>query len=421
MTRYIFAVWLLILAFPGVLIGESYLSLLKDLKGMDGSPPSMVINPYNGVTFVFWSEQEPKRRWDHVPKVFPYYRVANDKAELIINKRELKFWTKQILQSYGFSSKTLLWLSPDSLLVIGFTLSYGGHGVDPHRLIFNSAGEIISGPDTIPAGGFPRYPTLVRNRKGRVYLVGISGFVGVEIAEVYPGIGRTIYTPKAEWRRLWRRHKSTRLSFSLASAVTITSKDKLLICGGLGFSSKEESRKWDEWGRNPYKIWYILADLNGNFISEPVVIDLARVAFRKIPGIHLGGGYTLWRSPQSATNTGGMDLSKLPNGKIILSVAGLDEKENLCVYQVRFTPEGELIKPERMEVVEPYPWPIDRRLPVVKVRFIDTGIEVRGGFKKIQGRLYPMKVLGRKEYILYGFDEEGNFYEDRFVWEEREW
>jgi hypothetical protein len=151
------------------------------------------------------------------------------------------------------------------------------------------------------------------------------------------------------------------------------------------------------------KVFYILADLRGRLVTEPVVLDIADCAFRKIPGIHLGGYYYASHKIRSIEEIEAaaedMDLSRLPSGEIILSVTGADEIGTLCVCQVKFDAQGKGEKPKKMKVVNPQPFPKNRILPVSKVvRAQSVGTDL----------------------VLFGFDEEGNFYEDREVWTEGE-
>jgi len=181
----------------------------------------------------------------------------------------------------------------------------------------------------------------------------------------------------------------------------ITSENKLLICNRLGWGKTPRSERgsWDFFGR-PDKGYYILADLQGNLVSVPVVFDITEYAFRKMPGIHLGGNYLFSSNnrniDKSEAADNDMDLSQLPNGDIILSVTGEDETGKLCVYQIKFTPEGEIEKSRRMEAVNPRPFPEDKILPTSKVGWAE-GVET---------------------YVVqFGFDEEGNFYAYREKWD----
>ena len=376
-------------------ISEAYSSdrfaWLLDLKGKADSPPVVVMTPSGGF-FAFWVEMEKKFDIAISPSEIwfsrHFMRVIDHRGDIVIGKREIN--------PHDFSSKTMLWLKTGELLSIGQRLvnpysNPPGYCLD--RLILNSSGEIILGPETFSIDMLE--PHLVRDSKDKVYVIDITGVIGVEIAEVYPELGECIRTPEEHWEE-FVKNKATDIFVHHSPGITMTSEDKLLICDRLMWGDKEEIKGWP---KRPNKLFYVLADLNGNIISDPLQFDLRETAFLRVPGIHLGGNFGL--SPIVGA-TDDIDLAKLPNGEIILSVTGLDEKGELCTYQVKFTDKGELVKPDKMVQIEPKKFPTGYLPPVIKVGLAAIGV---GG-----------KV--RYEYILFGFDAEGNFYEDRMVWKE---
>jgi hypothetical protein len=125
------------------------------------------------------------------------------------------------------------------------------------------------------------------------------------------------------------------------------------------------------------------------------------VAFRRIPGIHLGiSGYE--------GSHDGLDFTNLPNGDIVLSVMGISENNEFCMYQVLFDAIGRLKKPVTLEEVEPGLFPEDLSLPIIKIKSVKTDQEQDPAARE---------RLIRHEYLLFGFDEGGNFYEAREIWD----
>ena len=374
-----------------------FFDCIKDLKQM----PMVIVSPYDGTTFAFWKEREEVviERGLGIRHAIHYFtRVIDSEGRIVVDRRELKSWYLPPGISYcpyKFFSKTTLWLNSDRLLFIR-ARSPSGHDLEVERFIFSASGEIISSPDK--SFGMPLNPSLVQDSKGKVYIVATHGVIGVEIAEVYPELGECIRTPEEHWEEFVKKYGSPLTQFSEVSVILI-SEDKLLICGRSRWGETPlENRTWTLF--RPDKLFYVLADLKGKFVSEPVQFDLAEVAFRKIPGWHLGGMYCKFDTDEVRTAQYDLDFSKLPNGEIVLSATALDEDGKLCVYQVKFTPDGKLRKPKKLEITEPRFFSKGLRLPVVKVGVAE---------------IWPGP---KHEYILFGFDEEGNFYEDRMVWKE---
>ena len=379
---------------------EDIFSWLKYLKHKATGLPAIVANPDGGYTAI-WEEigDKPSEMPGCPPRKY-FYCIVDAAGKTIVSKREFEFWRLSTTPNYYavlFNSKALLWLNPDSLLILAWKWFFSGVTID--RVIVNSKGEIVDGPDSALEAGVGEDAVLVKDHTGRVTAFDYGA--GLRAMTVYPEFSKARRMSRQEWKDIYDKYPSDMFTFRTPFPCMITSEDKLLICGRLGWGKTPRSERgpWDFFGR-PDKGFYILADLDGNLASGLVVFDIVEYAFRKMPGIHLGGNYLSSSNNQNIDESDAadndMDLSRLPNGDIILSVTGEDETRKLCVYQIKFTPEGEIEKPKRIEVVNPRPFPEDKILPVSKVTWA-RGIETR--------------------LVLFGFDEAGNFYAYREKWD----
>jgi hypothetical protein len=353
----------------------------------------IIANPLGGCT-ALW--QEVERPEFGLRSVRYFYCMMDHNGEIIVDKTEIKDWYVPIdnfrHMNVIFTANHLLWISKDTLLIVAWRV--GGHWSQMERILLTPAGVISS--NLLPIyEGVSHHGLLLADAKGEVMALAFKDGRKLEMMLVYPAFGELATIPlKVD-------------NFGLADCpedrlvLTFTSNDMLLLCGRMPWGSELVIEKglWHTY--RPDKIFSILLDLDSNVVSGPVVFDLIEYAFRKIPGIHLGGYYYKSSKPRISENEGAViediDFSRLPNGDIILSVTGEDETGKLCVYQIKFTPEGEIEKPQRMDVVNPRPFPEDKILPVQKVTWA-RGAEV--------------------DLVLFGFDEAGNFYAYREKWDD---
>lgn len=379
------------------------LSWLHDIKAeCSWSQPIVVSNPTGGYTAI-WEEigDKPSEMPGFPPRKY-FYRKIDAGGKTVVSKREFEFWRLSTTPTYYavlFNSKALLWLNTDSLLILAWKWFFSGVKID--RVIVNSKGEIVDGPDSAMEAGVGEDAVLVEDRKGRVTALDL--WAGLRAMSVYPEFKKATSMPRQELKDFYDKYPGDVFTFRPPLTCMITSEDKLLICSRLGWGKTPRSERgpWDFFGR-PDKGFYVLADLDGNLMSAPVAFDIVEYAFRKMPGIHLGGNYLSSSNNQNIDESeaadNDMDLSRLPSGDIILSVTGMDDTGKLCVYQVRFSSDGSLTKPKQLEVTKPSTFPKDEVLPVTKVGWAE----------------------GANTYLVtYGFDEHGNFYEERRIWRER--
>lgn len=372
--------------------GEQF-NAIASSKDQRDYPPKIIMKPDGGY-IALWAE-DIKR--ENEPRYYHYfYSIVNAENEVVVDKREINIWrTKTGVEING------TWLDNDRILLLGWPTAYYA---TPERIILSSSGEILAGPDTFKGGNSDA--TFLKNSKGNVYAV--VCIPAIAVLPVYPEIKEIKVASRQEYVNYFNKYPAHTFGFRYP-VVTITSEDKLLICCrvGWGYTPLKERGIYDEY--LPDKIFYILADLAGNIVIAPVILDIAESAIRKIPGVHLGGMYfTLERSlkvEEIKAVSEDMDISTLPNGNIILSVTASDENGKLSVYQLKFTPEGQFMEPKEIQVVNAKAIPESGILPVVKC---------------VPAQIWPgAKSRGlRNDLVLFGFDEEGNFYSDREVWNE---
>jgi hypothetical protein len=300
----------------------------------------------------------------------------------------------------------MTWLDTTNLLIIAWK-SFG-HLYEMERIIMKASGEIISGPDSVEGDAVSQDAMLIKDNKERVYAV---DFVfGLRIMQVYPTFSEVKSMSLQKYKEFYKKYPAHTFGF-IDPVGVITSYDKLLICSrvGWGYTPLRERGIWNSF--RPNEVFYVFADLDGNMVSEPIRLNVNNDAFREIPGIHHGGMYYTLRKDININNiklvAQDMDLSTLPNGNIILSVTAPNKNGKLNVYQMKFAPEGKLITPEKLETVKEKPFFEKSILPVLKCEkaVIWPSAEFRGY---------------RAYLVLFGFDKEGNFYEEREVWKEGE-
>ena len=381
---------------------QTSFSWLRDIEAECSWPhPIVISNPTGGYTAIWEYIGEAPTELPGMPPRQYFFRMVDAAGKRIVSKGEFEFWRLSTTPSYIavlFNPRALLWINTDRLLILGW--KYYHHGVVIDRVIVNSKGEIVAGPDSAAEVGVGERAVLVNDHKG-----GVTAFdrgAGLRAKSVYPEFRKTTMMSHQEWKDFDNKYPSDVFTFHASLPCMITSEDKLLMCSRLGWGKtpRNERGPWDFFGR-PDKVFYILVDLTGNVVSVPVVFDLAEYAFRQIPGVHLGGNYLSSSGNRNIDELDAadndMDLIRLPDGSIILSVTGEDETGKLCVYQVRFSADGAPVKPTQLEVTMPRKFPKDRLLPVSKVGWAE----------------------GVNTYIVrFGFDEHGDFYGEREIWRE---
>jgi hypothetical protein len=386
-------------------------SWLEDIKGVESSWNSpVVVAKHDGGYIVFWAQREERPEELSFPPEYYYYRIIDVNGKIVVERKELKFWRVAPHPTYfhvSFNSNSMLWLDTSQLLIIAWKAFDPHHVYKLERIIMNSNGDIVAGPDTLGISeGIGPNALLVKNNKGKVYAV--DYVYGLEIMQVYPEFGKVEYIPMHKLREFYKEYPAHTFGF-IDPVITITTDDELLICShaGWGYIPLEERGMWDTY--RPHEVFYVHADLKGNYISDPVLLNVTENAFRMIPGTHLGGMYYTLDYSLSLEDVKlvgrDMDLTTLPSDTIILSITAPDENGKLAVYQLKFNPQGNIVKPAQTRSVNTRSLPLDRSLPTIKC----LSAQIWSGVKN--RRL-------RTDLVLFGFDEEGNFYSDRILWRE---
>lgn len=359
-------------------------SWLDDLKVVTKQPPVLVENP-NGGYAAIWEEV------GEIPEIgqparFYYYRLVNAEGEHIVSKKDITYWhvpsdgMRHFSVRYGTNS--VAWLTADTLMIIGWRQL--GHPEELERIIIDGSGKIVRQDLLAADESIGSRAVFVKTKEGMGYLVetGIGYDWRARIMQVYPQFG--------DVKKLAPTNDILRWFITQDNVVISTDTDELLFCCRLKTRTNTPIDEAPEgWAGMPNHLAYFLTDLEGNLTGEPERIDLTNDAFRRIPGIHLGGLYGNGAAYD-------LDLSHLPNGTIILSVTGLDDQDEFCVYQVQFTANGKIIKPNSLETAQTKAFPKDAVLPVSKVVTFQSA---------------------SSGYAHFGFDEDGQFYTERHIWE----
>ena len=348
--------------------------------------------------------------WEHIGEKLPedilgfpprhyFYRVVDAAGKMIITRGEFEFWRTPQFPTHKlvlFNQNSLLWLDANRLLILGWKIYYPSARLE--RVVMDANGVLIAGPDSARESAVGERAVLSKDSKGRAYAFASSS--GIWAMSVYPRFSKATTMSRQELREFYARFPPGEFRIDDKLTCIITSKDKLLICNRLGWGDTPRNKRglWHLY--RPDSAFYIMADLEGNYVSEPVVFSVVDFAFRKIPGPHLGGYYQAQEGrplDEAQAVEDDLDLSRLPDGRIILSITGEDENGELCVYQIGFSADGRLQKPQETEVVSPRTFPEDRILPVSTVTW------AYGAYIHL---------------VIFGFDEYGNFYKDSKVWKE---
>ena len=385
-----------------MLYGQGVFGALEDLKSTATFPPVVTIS-HRGDAIVLW--QEYTKETAHKPRHYYFYvRVVTADGQITVPKREIDSWRMNRWGDNGrrIGGRSTLWTAPDELLVIGWNIENIGSdpvGYRPEKIILDLSGTVLTGPDTCPVGFGDPDATLVQDSKKIVYAIQYD-WSGIHIIQVHPEFGTRKQTTKSNLNSFYSFATKRQQLLLRDAVVAITANNQVLLCHRLhwGETPYEERGEWET--AYPNKIFYVLADLDGNFVSEPVICDLHDYSFRKIPGIHLGGIYYASEEIQDIDDAKAsvydLDLTKLPSGDIILSATGEDKYGKLCVYQIKFDQNGKLMRAEETETVHARPFPKDAVLPVSKVVTFQSA---------------------SSGYAHFGFDEDGQFYSERLIWE----
>ncbi len=380
---------------------DSLFVTLRTLQGLLNEPPVVVGNQKDKY-FAIWKESSFADEYPHYKETKYFYQAFYATGKMIIPKHEIVNW-RNFFTPYTFTENSVMFLDSNRLLVIARKMVEPLSDPPGYRLekliIDFTHGTILEDSNNVSFQNC----SLVRDSEGNVYVIEYDVWSGIRVMQVYPEFTQIKHTSKPYLDR-FRKNSTKYTEFKLQDAImTATSNDRLLICNRMGWGYEKNAKK-DSWDKfKPDKVFYTLADFDGNFIIDPIQLDLKDYAFQKIPGIHLGGIYYASEKIKSIDDATAaihdMDLTKLPDGDIILSVTGKNDNGGLCVYQIKFNSEGKVIKPLTLGTTHAKPIPAGFQLTTAKVAHAHSV---------------------RKYLVMFGFDDNGSFYSHRELWDEVE-
>ncbi|UCC11249.1 MAG: hypothetical protein JSW02_07795 [candidate division WOR-3 bacterium] len=377
-------------------------NLLSCLKQTVNGHPHIITRP-NGGFFAIWYEVE---RIYPIPDMFVYeyrafYQVLDEKGKTLIPKTELEFWKDDHYGVPAFDENSILFIDRNEVLIVARKMVHAFSNPPGYRLekvLLDLTDDTVV-RDSIKIS-FQRC-SIVRDNAGNVYAaeVGYAWLHYAEIIQVKPHFGSVMKVIARYPREKFMKHYLD----SEDNVITMTSQNDFLVAGRVHSINGEPVHNEPKgWSGLPNRVACFLVDTAGKEKIDSYEIDLAQAAFRRIPGVHMG-------IAGSGSSHEGFDFTGLPNGDIVLSVMGLTEDNAFCMYQVLFDSCGRLKKPEALEEVVPKQIPDDFSLPIMKIKRIITYHEYDPKTRKM-----PID----HGYVLFGFDKDGNYYEERMRWKE---
>jgi len=401
MKNLLFRCFITVLLVATIIQGKALSEIIiriNRIKSPVTNIPILIVKPDKGYV-VIW--QEAKKHYWHDDTSFfylshEYYcEFLDTKCHVLFSKQELSPRWDSWARPISLNKKSVVWLDPERLLLVVWQMLEST--TPTYRLesmVLNTTTGAIEDTDTSELYFYEC--EVFSDNRGSVYAVDFQRWTyNARIAQVYPEYGEVNEVNAIESSILTEDH-----------AALLMKNGNLLLCYRLYTTSDSlipgVPKHW--WGM-PNNLVYFIVDLNGNIVTKPVMVDITRDAFRKTSGIYLDGEYEYY--PEIAVR-GGLDLSQLPSGHIILSVTGTDMMGELCTYQVKINGTSDLIKSPYVDLMKVQSFPKNKKLPVSKIlpAILYEEDLVTGETKK------------RIEYVHFGFDEEGNFYSSRYLWRE---
>lgn len=390
---------ILCLVFTTLSRGGVLNDLLAGLKQTVIGHPHIIVRPEGGF-FAVWSEVERSSPDLYVYEYRAFYQVLDEYGKTRIPKTELEFW-KSGYGAPAFDENSILFLDRDNILIVARKMVHMFSDPPAYRLekvlIDLTDGTVVRDSTKI---SFQKC-SIVRDNMGNVYAaeVGYAWQHYVRIIQVHPHFGTAkkmiVRYPRVKFMKHYLSPDD--------NVITMTSQNDFLIAGRVHSINGEPVQNEPKgWRGLPNRVACFLVDTAGKERIDSYEIDLEQAAFRRIPGVHMG---ITW----SGSSHDGLDFTNMTNGDIVLSVMGLTEDNAFCMYQVLFDSSGRLKKPETLEEVVLKQIPDDFSLPAMKIKRIITYHE-----EDPETRKMPIDY----EYVLFDFDEDGNYYEERILWKE---
>jgi hypothetical protein len=394
-----------IVLLANTLVGESWFDELDDLRKATISQPVICMRDDGGY-IALWKESVGATEYSP-RKTYHYYRYVNSKGDIVIPKQEIPFWRQEKtgISVIVYSSRSGRWISPDTCLILGSRM------IEPmaHPPIYQVECLLVDTTGIAPSEPFVMDGSfddvlLVDNHKGSIFGIamgrGLSNYM-YYFFQVYPEIQQINGLIPISYSKKYHH------SYDWAASMTVD--DNFLVCTRPKKLINDPSVKIPVgWSGLPNHILAFVVDYKGMIIGEPTWIDFHTYAMRIMPGLYIGGKYNI-KPIKGAGLT--LDLTRLHNGMYILSAAGLNAKNDLCLYQFTFDSKGAISEPVEKQLYLPADLLVSTPLQIIKTANATIGRGRQSG---------NSKYIVKRVNFIYGFDDDGVFYSHRELWDEIE-
>jgi len=324
-----------------------------------------------------------------------YFTKIDSKGNFSIkNKNAYYFkaihWSNLSQRLFNYPSRvTTVFKNGDILVVSAEPFPTGGNS---YLLLFDKKGNFIKSEKYQDMSQITPTPQLLSDSKNNVYVIG-QGKWPTEpwsLAQVYP-VSEKKMTRFPEWPN------SNGLSTDFtATALSYDNSDHIFVC----------ARTANIMHYNNYELGYFIVDFAGKIIATQKRIKLPEDAYYKISNCALPGLVRIGQPSKYANVNidrelmeGGMDIIRLANNELILSVTALDENDSTCIYQFKFDSKGELVKPGKTT---------DRK--VISMSNKSFPAITKSGI--VERYFFNNYILTKesKEQVFWGFDKKEQFY-----------
>ena len=280
---------------------------------------------------------------------------------------------------FGNSAQSTVRLPDDRWLLLAPQRGDAPTGVF-YTFVFDVAGTVVEVDSTVDIGTWGSAPQLVTDGKGNVRAVGCEN--GLYLQNVKPSLGS-----KAMLIDNLRNLKG--LSIDNYTAFQVNDDNILICCRPSGGTKGNKGWRVTEIG-------YMVVGIDGIVRKNVRKLDYVAKAFRKVSNAYLPGiiaddylGYVQLNQC--------IDICRSNDGSAVLSVTAYDESNALCIYQVKFDGQGEVVTPRcRLDIT---PTALSGRgFPATTHTGVVTFLSVK---KSSEERMLKQ--------VFWGLDDKGNF------------
>jgi hypothetical protein len=217
-------------------------------------------------------------------------------------------------------------------------------------------------------------PQLIKNSKNEIFIIGNYNAYWV-IRRIYPSIDKS--------KKLFTFPGGLGSDF----IALPLNDEKILIC----------TRPWEratEFKNNELGCFVI--NYSGAFLSQVNKIDIDKDAYRIIKKAYLPGGAYIDGKDKTIT---GLDYIQTARGEYIISVNWWDENDSVCISQIKYGQNGELIKPDKKSIVNPISLK-EKAFPKI----------TKNGMSTITYKSKDGVLNKTNAYVFWGYDETDTFY-----------